>query len=99
MFHRDGQPLGIGAIRSAWKRATKRAGLAGRLVHDLRRTAARDFRRAGVSEGEVMKLCGWETRSMFDRYNVIDEQDLARAVAKRFGNDKLTASSEASKDQ
>ena len=99
MFHRDGQPLGIGAIRSAWKRATKRAGLVGRLVHDLRRTAARDFRRAGVSEGEVMKLCGWETRSMFDRYNVIDEQDLARAVAKRFGNDKLTASSEASKDQ
>ena len=99
VFHRDGQPLGIGVIRSAWKRATKRAGLAGRLVHDLRRTAARDFRRAGVSEGEVMKLCGWETRSMFDRYNVIDEQDLARAVAKRFGNDKTTASSEASKEQ
>jgi len=99
VFHRDGQPLGIGAIRSAWKRATKRAGLAGRLVHDLRRTAARDFRRAGVSEGEVMKLCGWDTRSCFDRYNIIDEQDLARAVAKRFGNDKLTASSEASKDQ
>jgi len=98
VFHRDAQPLGIGAIRSAWRRATKRAGLAGRLVHDLRRTAARDFRRAGVSEGEVMKLCGWETRSMFDRYNVIDEQDLARAVAKRFGNDKLTASSEASKE-
>jgi len=22
---------------------------------------------------------------MFDRYNIIDEQDLARAVAKRFG--------------
>ena len=99
VFHRDGQPLGIGAIRSAWRRATKRAGLAGRLVHDLRRSAARDFRRAGVSEGEVMKLCGWETRSMFDRYNVIDEQDLARAVAKRFANDKLPASSEASKDQ
>lgn len=25
-------------------------------------------RRAGVSEGEIMKLCGWRTRSMFDRY-------------------------------
>lgn len=31
-----------------------------------------------------MKLCGWRTRSMFDRNNIIDEQDLARAVAKRF---------------
>ena len=47
--------------------------------------AARDFRRASVSEGEIMKLCGWRTRSMFDRYNIIDEADLARAVAKRFG--------------
>jgi hypothetical protein len=53
-------------------------------VHDLRRTAARDFRRRGVSEGEIMKLCGWKTRAMFDRYNIIDEADLAEAVAKRF---------------
>lgn len=96
VFHRDGQPLGVGAVRSAWKRATRRAGVPGRLVHDLRRSAARDFRRAGVSEGEIMRLCGWETRSMFDRYNIIDEDDLARAVAKRFnGNGKVTAKSEA----
>jgi hypothetical protein len=31
-----------------------------------------------------MRLCGWETRSMFDRYNVIDEADLADAMARRF---------------
>jgi hypothetical protein len=60
--------------------------------------AARDFRRAGVSEGEVMKLCGWETRSMFDRYNIIDEADLASAVAKRF-NGKVTAKSEGFAEQ
>jgi hypothetical protein len=74
-------------------RACKRAGLVGRLLHDLRRTAARDFRRAGVSEGEIMRLCGWETRSMFDRYKMIDKADLAAAVAKRF-NGKVTAKSE-----
>jgi hypothetical protein len=31
-----------------------------------------------------MRLCGWETRSMLDRYHIVDEVDLARAVAKRF---------------
>ncbi|PYO17125.1 MAG: hypothetical protein DMD31_00330 [Gemmatimonadetes bacterium] len=88
VFHREGQSLGIGAVRAAWACATKRAGLHGMLVHDLRRTAARDFCRAGVSEGEIMKLCGWRTRSMFDRYDIIDEADLAAAVAKRFANGK-----------
>ena len=41
-------------------------------------------------EGEIMKLCGWKTRDMFDRYNIIDASDLARAVAQRF-NGNLTA--------
>jgi integrase len=82
VFQRDGAR--IQSFRRVWTRACKKAGLEGRLVHDLRRTAARDFRRRGVSEGEIMKLCGWKTRAMFDRYNIIDEADLAEAVAKRF---------------
>jgi integrase len=95
VFHRDGQPLGVGAVRSACKRATKRAGFGGMLVRDLRRTAARDFRRAGVSEGVIMKLCGWRTRSMFDRYNIINEEDLAHVVAQR-SNGTVAAQSEGS---
>jgi integrase len=75
---------GIGALRAACKRACTQAGFAGRLVHDLRRTAARDLRRKGVSEGVIMKLCGWKPRSMFDRYNIIDEDDLARSAELAF---------------
>lgn len=48
---RNGQSLGIGTVRAAWKRATKRAGLGGMLVHDLRRTTARDFRSRGCIRG------------------------------------------------
>ncbi len=92
VFHRNGER--IQSFRSAWTKACKKAGLAGRHVHDLRRTAARAFRRQGVSEGEIMKLCGWKTRAMFDRYNIIDEADLAQAVAKRF-NGQVTSKSQA----
>jgi len=103
VFHRHGKR--ICDFRTAWEGACVRAGLGtrdpvtkrvtlSRIPHDLRRTAARDLRRAGVSEGEIMKLCGWRTRSMFDRYNIIDEADLAAAVAKRF-NGKQAANNEA----
>jgi hypothetical protein len=33
-----------------------------------------------------MELCGWRTRSTFERYNIIDEADRAQAVAQRFSN-------------
>jgi integrase len=90
VFHRSGKP--VGDFRKAWARACKAAGVPDRIFHDLRRTAARDFRRAGVSEGEIMRLCGWKTRDMFDRYNIVDLEDLTRAVERRFsGNGKQTA--------
>jgi integrase len=78
VFHRDGKPLGD--YRSAWKTACKRAGLIGTLVHDLRRSAARNAIRAGVPEAVVMAFGGWRTRSMLTRYNVTSERDLADAL-------------------
>jgi integrase len=83
VFHRHGKP--IGDFRKAWAKACTTAGLDGKLVHDLRRTAARDFRRAGVSEGVIMQLCGWSTRDMFDRYNITNADDRKRGVMSRFG--------------
>ena len=57
-------------------------GRPGLLLHDLRRSGARALRRAGVAEDVIMKLGGWRTRSMFSRYNIVDESDLADAQTK-----------------
>ena len=89
------KPIAYTTLVHKWQAATKRAGCEGRLIHDLRRTAARDFRTAGVDEGTIMALCGWKTRAMFDRYNIVNDADLAAAVAKRY-NGTVAAQSEGS---
>ena len=61
-------------------RNTKQVKNVGLLFHDLRRTAARNARAAGVHEEVIMKMGGWKTRSVFSRYAIIAEADLDDAV-------------------
>ena len=56
------------------------AGLQGLWFHDLRRSFVTRARRAGVPESVVMKMSGHRTRAVFERYNVVDTQDLRAAV-------------------
>ena len=72
--------LPIKSYKTAWARATRAAGLPNLLVHDLRRTGVRTLRLAYVPENVAMKLTGHRTRSVFDRYNIVDERDQAVAV-------------------
>jgi len=65
-----------------WKTAAAAAGCPGRIPHDFRRTAVRNLNRAGVPETVAMKITGHKTRSVFDRYDITSEEDLAEAARK-----------------
>jgi integrase len=80
VFHSDGEP--VGEFKKSWATACKAAGLPGKLVHDLRRTAVRNLVRAGVTEVVAMRLSGHRTRSVFQRYDIVSTEDLRDAVKK-----------------
>lgn len=78
VFHRNGER--IATVHRAWKKACEEAGHPGLIFHDMRRSAARHFDMAGLTEAEGMALGGWKTNSVYRRYSIIDPARLSQAV-------------------
>jgi integrase len=83
VFHRDGEP--IKTFRRSWITACRKAGVPGKIPHDLRRSAVRRLEAIGVPRNTAMKLVGHKTESIYRRYAIVSEAEMRDAAAKLDG--------------
>jgi integrase len=84
VFHRNG--VKMGDFRQQWNRAAREAGLTGRIVHDLRRSAMKRMLEAGADLKTAMQWSGHRTMHTALRYHIVDlsrMRDVAELVQKR----------------
>jgi integrase len=93
----NGKP--VRDFRVMWQNACTHAGVPDLLFHDLRRTGARNLRRAGVAEGIIMKIGGWRTRSVFERYAIVSRSDMNDAILKLQESEKRAEQERALEEQ
>lgn len=67
-------------LRRKFNKARAAIGRPDLHFHDLRRSFVTNARRRGVQESVIMRMSGHRTRSVFDRYNVVDDEDVVAAV-------------------
>lgn len=78
VFTRGNKP--IRDFRRSWEKLCASAGVPALLFHDLRRSAARNLRAAGVPEEIIMRISGWKTSNVFKRYAIVDKTDVRVAL-------------------
>jgi integrase len=90
MFKTDSPVFDTTNFRKSWNAACVKVGLGtqdkyiyrGLIPHDLRRSAVRNMRKAGVDQSVAMSISGHKTISVFQRYNIVDVKDKQAAMGK-----------------
>ena len=72
----------VKAFQKRWQHACDAAGCPELIPHDLRRSAVMNLIRAGVSEKTAQQLTGHKTNSVFKRYLIVADVDLAQAASR-----------------
>jgi integrase len=91
---KDGLVFDFSNLRKCWEHACDKVSLgkitplkgknyylySGLKIHDLRRSGVRNLRKAGIPESVAMKITGHKDRGVFERYNIVDVEDVQEAM-------------------
>ena len=59
------------------------------MFHDLRRSAIKNLMNVGVNEKVAMEISGRKTRAVFDRYHIVDTEDVVDAMRPLQNGEKI----------